>query len=417
MRTVLLLVLAALAGVLAASDWLPAGIHKGLTDEGGKHRFTVVVPAAAADGKEAPVVFVLPGYTGLLDPYPWQPWAERRGCLVVALDDGLVHAEGGSAGNAYANVNAVLAHFADTIAAAGKRVQMQPYARIAVADRMMAPFATQFAKAQGEALSGLLFTRPWSVSEAAIAELPGHLATFVLVGQDDAASERTFLEVRSRLRNAGFAARSAYVEGGKANDWVPQGGCDIAVDHLLDLALLTHPKQSPIKRLANQEAMIARGQALAALADQPCYDQLWWMLTVPSVPGMEKQKKPMEGLANRWIEAGIGVAKAKETGDIVEAHEFLSAVAKRPQAKLADAAHNKSLLAELARLRKDKRIKAEIVAADSLANISSMLEDDATTAKLKICLKQLEELVAQHPATHAGKEAAKLLEKVRAALR
>ena len=62
------------------------------------------------------------------------------------------------------------------------------------------------------------------------------------------------------VRNPGFAVRSGYVLGGKANDWVPQEGCNVAVDHLLDLALVTHPKVSPIKRLANQEVVIARGQ-------------------------------------------------------------------------------------------------------------------------------------------------------------
>lgn len=417
MRTILLLLLTLPVLQLPAGDWLPAGIHKGLTDEGGKHRFTIIVPPAAADGKEAPVVFILPGYTGMLDPYPWQPWADRRGCLVVALDDGLVRTQNGgegSAGNAYANVPAVLMHFTNSIVAIGKHVQMQPFARIAVADRMMSPFAAQFAKAQGDGLGGLLLTRPWSVSQAAIAELPRHLGTFVLVGEHDAQSERNFLEVRSRLRNAGFATRSGYVLGGKANDWVPQEGCNVAVDHLLDLTLMTHPKVSPIKRLAFQEAILARGQQLAELDDAQAHDQLGWLLTVP---GFEKQKKPIEALANRWVDAGIAMAKAKEAEDLVEAHERLSVVSKRPQAKFADAAHTKALLAELARMRKDKTIKAEIVAADLYANIVAMLEDDETAAKLKIALKQLEDLVAKHPATHAGKAGAKLLERVRTALR
>lgn len=409
MRSTFLLILA--VTTLAAGDWLPAGIHKRITDESGRLRFTVVVPAAAADGQEAPVVFVLPNSFGLLDPYPWQPWAERRGCLVVALDDGVPRGAGVVA-SPYTDMPAVAAHFDATIAAAAKRVRMQPWARVAVIDQEASSLGIVFAKAQGDKLGGLLFTRPFPITEK-VDGLPAHLATFLLLGEHDAANERNFLYLRSQLRGAGFATRSGYVLGGKARDWVPQEGCNTAVDHLLDLALVNHPGWSPIKRLANQEAVIARGQALGGLDDGPAHEQLGWLLTVP---GLEKQKKPLEALANRWVDAGIALAKAKEATDLVTAHEDLSVVAKRPQAKLADAAHMKSLLAELARMRKDKRIKAEIVAADVYADTVALLED-ATAAKLKIALKQLEELVARHPATHAGKEAAKLLEKVRAALR
>lgn len=410
MRSFLLLVLAILT--INAGDWLPAGIHKRLTDESGKLRFTVIVPEAAADGKEAPVVFVLSNSFGLLDPSPWQPWAERRGCLVVALDDGTPRGPGIVA-SPYNDMPGVVAHFAATIAAATKRVQMLPWARIAVIDMESSSLGIAFAKAQGENLGGLLLTRPFPLT-VPLDGLPAHLGIFMLLGEHDQGNEREFLWLRSQLRNRGFAVRSGYVLGGKARDWVPQEGCNTAVDHLLDLALINHPKWSPIKRQANQEVVIARGQTLSALDDEPAHEQLGWLLTVP---GLEKQKKPLEALANRWVDAGISIAKAKEPTDLVDAHEKLSVVAKRPQAKLADAAHMKTLLAELTRMRKDKVIKTEIVAADLYANALALIEDDATTAKLKIALKQLEELVAKYPATHAGKEAAKLLEKVRAALR
>lgn len=410
MRSILLFFLAVLT--ISAGDWLPVGIHKRITDEGGRLRFSVIVPEAAADGKEAPVVFVLPNSFGLLDPYPWQPWAERRGCLVVALDDGTPRGPGIVA-SPYSNVPGVIAHFEATIAAVAKRVNMTPWARVAAIDMEESSVGVAFAKAQGENLGGLLFTRPFPLT-VPLDGLPAHLGIFMLLGEHDQGNEREFLWLRSQLRNRGFAVRSGYVLGGKAKDWVPQEGCNTAVDHLLDLALVNHPKWSPIKRQANQEAVITRGQTLSGLDDEPAHEQLGWLLTVP---GMEKQKKPIEALANRWVDAGIAIAKAKEATDLVEAHEKLSVVAKRPQAKLADAAHMKSLLAELTRMRKDKAIKTEIVAADSFANTLALIEDDATTAKLKIVLKQLEDLVAKYPATHAGKEAAKLLEKVRMALR
>jgi hypothetical protein len=409
-------VLLAWACVLAAVavDFLPPGLHKNITSPDGKCRFSVLVPAALAVGSGTPVLFVMPGYTGPRDPAPWKPWADRRSCVVVALEDGLART-GSKDSNPYDHIPAVLSHFAASVKAVEAMLPLHPYFRIAVSDHSSSQMGASFAKAQGERLGGMLLTRPFSFQAPYTKEIPKHVGVFVLLGEHDAALQSMFDATRDRLREVGLMVRSALVIGGKGNAEVPQFGCETAADHLLDYVMVTHPSLSANDKVKNQQSVLTRGVELIPLSDVAAHEQLTWLL---SLPDFDKTLKPqVEPLANRWMDAGIALAKAKETEDLVQAHEDLSLVSKRPHARLVDAAHTKAITAELKRLRKDPKIKLEIVAADALADTVAMLDADFTIAKQKIALKQLEELVAKHPATHAGKVAAKMLEPLRRNLR
>lgn len=405
-----------LVAVVEAADPLPPGIHKGLTSTDGAYRFTVIVPQAGGGKDMLPAILILPsGFSGLLDPYPWQGLAERRKCYVVALDDGRVREKGSVTPITDALMVADLAHVTAALAAVEARVPLHPYLRIAVGDRLNSQLAVRFAAQQQQNLAGLLLTRPWTMSQALSKTIPVHVPVFLLVGEHDVNSHLSFERLRDDLRTNGVITRSATVLGGKADDWVPQGGCDIAVDHLLDFALVNHPRWSPDKRSANMDAVLARGEGLMSLEDLPCKEQLGFLL---SVPGIDQEIKPaLVPLTNRWIVAQMNLAKAHPDSEIAEAHWDLSVLAKRPPFKRADREHQKLVHDELKRLRKDKRIKAEIAAADTLVDTLNLLEHDFSIAKQRIALKTLEDLVAKHPATQAGREAAKLLEPLRRNLR
>lgn len=411
----ILLCLMFIAGACAAEP-LPPGIHKGLTTPDGKHRFTVIVPKAGVGGAMLPAVIILPSVSwGLLDPYPWEGLAERRGCYVVALDDGRVREKGSNVSLNEALVVSDLAHVTASLTAVESLVPLHPYLRIAVGDQFNSQMGVRFAAQQKERLAGLVLTRPWTMTQSLYQTVPKHLPVFVLVGEHDANSQTSFERLRDDLRSAGVITRSATVLGGKANDWVPQGGCDIAVDHLFDFAWVNHPRWSPEKRSANVDLVLARGESLMALDDLPCQEQLGFLL---SVPGLDKEIKPaLIPLTNRWIDAQLNLAAARPESELAEAHEDLSVLSKRPQFKRADKEHQKRVIDEIKRMRKDKRIKVEIAAADILADTIAMLDEDFSTAKQRIALKTLEDLVAKHAATHAGRVAAKLLEPLRRNLR
>lgn len=410
-----LLLLLSVIGARAA-DPLPPGIHKGLTSEDGKYRFTVIVPKAGEGNQQLPVVFIMPSVLrGLLDPFPWQGLAERRGCYVVALDDGRVRGKG-----EFINVDNVLpadlAHICASLPVIEQRVNLHPFLRIAVADLWCSRLVAEFAAKQQQDLAGIVFTRPnMSLLIAQRDGIPKHLGMFLLIGEHDEVNRAKFEDLRDSLRTRGLTTRAALVAGGKADDWVPQAGCDVAVDHLLDHALINHPKLSVKQRSAGIDAVLARGQTLLALEDKVCEEQLGFLL---SVPGLEVEIKPAYiPLANHWIDIQLQLAKARPDSEIAKAHEDLSVLSKRVQFKRADKDHQKQVLDELKRLRKDKRIKAEVAAADILADTLAALEVDFSTAKQRIALKTLEDLVAKHPGTEAGKAAAKLLEPLRRSLR
>jgi hypothetical protein len=332
----------------------------------------------------------------------------------VALEDGLART-GPKDSNPYDHIPAVLAHYAASLKAVENMLPLHPFFRVAVSDHSSSQMCASFAKAQGDRLGAMLMTRPFSFQAPYTKEIPKHVGVFVLVGEQDVGMQSMFEATRDRLREVGLMVRSATVIGGNGNAEVPQFGCDTAADHLLDYVVVTHPSVSAKDKVKNQQAVLTRGEALIALPDVSAHEQLTWLL---SLPEFDKTLKPhVWPLANRWMDAGIALAKAKEAEDLVQAHEDLSLVSKRPQARLVDPAHTKAIATELKRMRKDPKIKLEIVAADALADTVAMLDDDFTIAKQKIALKQLEELVAKHPSTHAGKVAAKLLEPLRRNLR
>jgi hypothetical protein len=307
-----------------------------------------------------------------------------------------------------------LEHVTGTLAEVQKRVNLHPFLRFVVADTLFVGLGPLFVAREQQAVAGLLITQPFfPFAPEALTGIPRHVPVFLLIGDGEVGRDE-FGRMRGQLRDAGLLMRSAEVVGGKENYPVPQHGCDLAVDHLLDLALVTHPAWPMDQRKVNIQAVLERGNALAMLDGSACYDSLFWLLTIP---GLEKQKKPVEALANRWTACGLAMAKARPEGELTEMHEDISIIAKRPQFRLADRDHQKQVTDELKILRKDKRIKAEIAAADIFADTLAMLDEDFSTAKQRIGLKQLEDLVAKHPATHAGKEAAKLLEPLRRNLR
>jgi hypothetical protein len=392
-----------------AAEPLPPGIHKGLTSEDGNFRFTVIVPTAGAAGQQLPAILVMPKANGL-DPSPWQTLAERRGCYVVAFELGTI-----SSSQIEERLPLALEHVTSALVQVQKRVNLHPFLRFVVADSLYVGLGPLFVAREQQAVAGLLITQPFfPFSPAELAGIPRHVPVFLLIGKHDTLGRDQFDRMRSQLRDAGLLLRSAEVESSKENYPVPQHGCDLAVEHLLDLALVTHPKWPIDQRKANIQAVLERGNALAALDGSACHAPLFWLLTIP---GLEKQKKQVEALANRWTACVLAMAKARPEGELTEMHEDISILAKRAQFRLADKDHQKLVTDELKALRKDKRIKAEIAAADLFADILAMLDEDFSTAKQRIALKQMEDLVAKHPATHAGKEAAKLLEPLRRNLR
>lgn len=405
-----------------AEDWLPAGIHRELLAVDGRYQFTVIVPTAAAGGQQAPVLFVLPnrdsvGFRGLMDPKRWQAWSERRGILVVALDQGFTK-DLESFDEPTRGAPAIARHLDGVIQEAGRRVNLHPVLRVAVADDTSTKLAWYVAEQQGQNLGGVLLTHPASVSQDVFDLLPKHLAVFLLSGEKSQPGSERIPNCRAYLYEAGLTlVRAALAKDKSDAEPVPQSICELAADHLFDLVSTTSPVLTAEQRAANLLPAIERNRGLLAGQDRASFDHVTWVFSIPGLDKFRRVQPAVATLVGEWLELAIALTKADEADKLVEAHEFLSAVAKRPQTRLASAERQKMVNDELKRLRRIPAIKAEIAAADVLVNTMSALEDDYTTARRRIGLKQLEELVAKYPATHAGREAAKMLEPLRRTLR
>jgi hypothetical protein len=423
-RVQVIAMLITLAGALVApaEDWLPAGIHREILAADDRFQFTVIVPTAAANGQQAPVLFVLPnrrsvGHRGLVDPKPWQAWSERRGILVVALDQGFTK-DLERFDEPKRGAPAIATHLGGVIQEAGKRVNLHPVLRVAIANDSTTKLAWYFAEQQGQNLGGVLLNRPDPEPQSVVDRIPKHLAVFLLAGEIVDPGFARIPGCRGDLFEAGLTlVRAAYAKDTKDSDPIPQSICEFAVDHLFDLVSTTSPALTTEQRATNLLPVIERNRGLLQGKDRASFDQVNWMFSIPGLDKFRRAQPALASVSGEWLDLAISLTKADEAAKLVEAHEFLSAVSKRPQTRWADAERQRLVADELKRLRKIPAIKSEVAAADLLANTMSALEEDYTAAKRRIGLKQLEELVAKYPTTHAGKEAAKLLEALRKSLR
>jgi hypothetical protein len=408
---------------LPAADWLMPGVHE-LKTSREQITCTVVVPPAVADGKPLPALFLV-APDGKPDPKVWSEWSERRGVVVVGIS-GLVWSMpvGGysaptgvrveNAVDRWSPVVSLTEKVYDAVLAALKpAVPLHPFLRYVVAPKAGTAIAIAMIQDSEEEFGGLLLLSPW-VDASAGKYLRKDVPLVMVVGEDNINGVSMCEKLLFEAGTLGTAVRMATVDD--LADEVPSMDVNLrAMDWLMNIARVTHEKFSARERKDNLEQIAEQAQELPGLVSPGARRECAGFLM--AVPGMDKLARQYEQLADVWVESSLEIAKARESEDAIDAHAFLSVVAKSSRFKEAGGKQRKAVQTELTRMRKNPAIRQEVAAADLLADTCAMLDHDDSTAKQRIALKDLQAMMAQYPKTQAAKVAAKLVTKIQQNLR
>jgi hypothetical protein len=404
-----LLALSVLASGYAA-DWLAPGVHELATARTGIS-CTLVVPTAVGEAKPLPVLFVV-AQDGKPDAKRWHDWGERRNCLVAGINGFAATAPNGESVHWRDCMADADAAYAATLMVLKRSVPVHPFLRFIVGATSAMPLAVAITRQPPEPFGGMLLITPrtgYSVAGELRKDIP-----LVLVVPDQEAAAAVADKISRALIAEGGTARTATYDG----DGAQEPSFDIhvrAMDWLMNIARASHGGFSARERKANLEEIAKQAQELPGLVDAGTRRECAGFLM--SVPGMDTLRREYERLADVWVESAVEMAKAIETKDVIEAHEFLSVLVKGKRYQDASIKQQKVAQAALAKLRKNPAIKQEIAASDLVADTCAMLDHDDSPAKQRIALKDLQAVLAQYPGTHAAAVAARLVSRLQQNLR
>ena len=420
---VLTIWLVMLSVCLPAADWLTPGVHK-LKTSREQITCTVVVPPAVADGKPLPVLFLV-APDGKPETKAWSEWSERRGVVVVGISGlmwsmpvGGYSAPAGARGENTVDrwspvVTTTEKDYDAVLAALKPAVPLHPFLRYVAAPKAGMAIAIAMIQDSEQEFGGLLLLSPW-VDAAAGKHLRKDVPMVMVVGEDNVNGVSMCEKLLVEAGVLGTTVRMATVDD--LADEVPSMDVNLrAMDWLMNIARVTHEKFSARERKDNLEQIAEQAQELPGLVNPGARRECAGFLM--AVPGMDKLARPYEQLADVWVESSLEIAKASESEDAIDAHTFLSVVAKSSRFKEAGGKQRKAVQTELTRMRKNPAIRKEVAAADLLADTCAMLDHDDSTAKQRIALKDLQAMMAQYPKTQAAKIAAKLVTKIQQNLR
>jgi len=417
MRVLSLIGLLLIVSVISSAEWLAPGVHELKTSQE-LITCTVVVPPAVADGKPMPVLFVIDPQ-GKPDANAWSEWAERRGVVVVGIK-GLVWSMpvGGyrqdTTIDRWSPVVTMTEKFYKAVLTALKpAVPLHPFLRYIAAPKAGMAIAVAMIQDSEQKFGGLLLLSPW-VDSAAGKHLRKDVPLVMVVGEDNVNGVSMCEKLLIEAGILGATTRMATVDD--LADEVPSMDVNVrAMDWLMNIARVTHEQFSTRERKDNLEHIAEQAQELPGLVNPGARRECAGFLM--AVPGMDKLARQFEQLADVWVESSLEIVKARASEDAIDAHAFLSVVAKSRRFKEAGGKQRKAVQTELTRMRKNPAIRQEVAAADLLADTCAMLDHDESTAKQRIALKDLQAMMAQYPKTQAAKIAAKLVTKIQQNLR
>ncbi len=407
MRTLLLIV-----GLLAvsltddlavvAAEHLPPGHHRRQAFGEG-WTYDLLVPQSATATSALPVLFLFsPG--GNPDVGRWKAWAESNDMLVMGVND----SRNGMDSAIITRMQKAAGSAIDTVASA------HPFLRYSAGFSGGGWCAMFMAKNQGEAHAGAL-VMGHHLLDFDFSAVPKHVPAYFLWGeQDPAFSDRTMIGVEKKLTGMGFVTRLQGIPGVAHSE----PALDLqqrAMEVLVELASVTHPRLSDAERRAAWDRVAARITALDAIVDPT--KRLATAERLFQVPGLEQQR-PMDHrqLVAAWFDASFVQGEAES--DPVDSHRRLDALATNPRAQNIDALRKKKLTTTITALRKLPAVKAEVTAAGYLTQIQGAAEKaKGVPSRLKPLIGELEALMKKYPQTQAAKDAAKLLEDLRRQVR
>lgn len=399
LRTCVLMVLSVIPGLLSAGEVLRAGHHKRIP-YGEGWTCDLVVPADT--GTPLPVLFLFsPG--GNPDVGRWKAWADANAVVVVGVNDSRNGVD-----------SAIIARMQQAVSAAIEPlVSAHPFLRYSGGFSGGGWCALYMARTMGDAHAGAL-VMGHHLLDFDFAPVPKHVPIYFLWGERDPAfSPATMPGVERRLKDQGFVTRLQGIPGIAHTD----PALDLqqhAVSVLMELASVTHPRLSAEERQAAWERV---GKRIAALASAEPEAGLAAAEALFEVPGLE-QTRPADHrqLVATWFD--LTFARASAVTEPVESHAQLDVLATHPRTAQIDAGRKKKLATQMATLRKDPAVKAEVTAAGLFAQMQAAAQKNkGVPSKLKPLIESMEQLIRKYPQTRAAKDATVAVEELRRQVR
>lgn len=403
MRTLILIVGLLSLGLtqvltVAAAEQLPPGHHRQQAFGDG-WTFDVLVPPATTTTPTLPVLFLFsPG--GNPDVGRWKAWAETNAMLVVGVNDSRNGVD-----------SAIIARMQKAASSAIANVASpHPFLRYSAGFSGGGWCAMYMAQNMGDAHAGVL-VMGHHLLDFSFNSVPKHVPAYFLWGeQDPAFTERTMIGVEQKLTGLGFVTRFQGIPGVAHSE----PALDLqqrALEMVIELASVTHPRLSDEERRAAWNRVALRITALETIADLT--QRLASAERLFQVPGLEQQR-PMDHrqLITAWFDASF--AQGEAASDPIDSHRLLDALATNPRTQNIDALRKKKLTTAITALRKKPAVKAEVTAAGYLSQIQSAAEKaKGVPSRLKPLIGELEALMKKYPQTQAAKQAEKTLENLR----
>ncbi len=394
-----LLVFAVAVG-LQAGEMLKPGHHKRLP-YGDGWTCDIVVPVGA-EGNALPVLFLFsPG--GNPDVGSWKAWADTNAMVVVGVNDSRNGID-----------SAIIARMQKAVSTTVESlVEVHPFLRYSAGFSGGGWCAIFMAQTMGDAHAGAL-VMGHHLSDFEFGSVPKHVPLYFLWGEKDPAfTANTMTRLERRLTDLGFVTRFKEVAGiAHADPALELQQQAVAV--LIELASVTHPRLSAEERKTAWDRI---GKRIAALSEQEPASGVVAAELLFQVPGLE-QARPVDyhQLVTTWFD--LHLAQATAITDAVESHAQLESLTTHQRTMLVDASRKKKLSTQMAILRKDPAVKAEVTAAGILAQMqAAAVKSKGVPSKLKPLIESMEQLVKKYPQTRAAKDAERALEDLRKQVR
>jgi len=382
---------ACLAAQLAFGGEIAPGRHPRIPCAGKpNYTYDLLIPAAyaAEPGRKFPVLFLSspianPGFIGMED------WAERRGVILVAIND--------------TKNDMPIAGWDEVQASVIKSVEgtlrVHPCLRFSMGLSGAAMASMRLANHYNDKHAGVVMLAHSGNGEDS--KLAKHVAVaFVHAENDDIHSAGTVRGVARALERRGNPVRQVCGDWGHSNG--PHEYHVKFLDWMLDLQRLVHPNLPPEERKATVEEIARRAEALAGAdnAASRCAEAEA-LLELPETVTARHAK----AILAAWFSAKFELASAK-AGPAAR-HEALTALSEDERVMRCAPADIQKLSKALSELRKDSPAKEEWAAHRAYLQVLAMEEKAGKSRIKKTQAAQGYAMVARkYPETAAGRKAA-----------
>ncbi len=374
---------------------LQPGWNKGIVEQDTTWDCFLPTIYASSPQSRFPVLFTSspggnPGAHGL------EAWAERRGVIVVAIND----SRNGPVEN---NIHAQ----ALVWEAAEKQLRLHPCLRYAMGQSGGGAASVALVKKHPDQFAGVL------VNVHSAGGLPKHVAAVYVGGLTD--TTHPCSAVRGTAMALTAAGNSVwYIEDPGTHDTAVHSGerAEPLMDWLLFGTCMSHPKLDAASRTEGAARISKELTDIAALTDHPA--QITRYESLMRLPALLADKTVGRQLINGWSDAQM---QSIDPAQAVATHTALTLFTENKQFPLVEPKRRQEVTKTLEALRKVEPSKGEWAGWQMLRSIQAT-EKKAGAAKgaLVDVVKGYQVITTKWPTTKAGEEATAALERLKAKL-